>query len=38
MFDTNNYRTQMEEALKHFSEELKKVRTGRAHPDMLSGV
>jgi ribosome recycling factor len=28
----------MDTALEHFIEELKKVRTGRAHPDMLSGV
>ncbi|HEY1085150.1 MAG TPA: ribosome recycling factor [Candidatus Saccharimonadales bacterium] len=28
----------MDGALEHFTEELKKVRTGRAHPDMLSSV
>ena len=28
----------MDHALQHFSDELKKVRTGRAHIDMLSGV
>ena len=28
----------MDGALEHFHEELKKVRTGRAHPDMLSSV
>ena len=38
MFDTNPYEQKMNTALDHFAEELKKVRTGRAHPDMLSGV
>lgn len=38
MFDTNLYEQKMSAALDHFGEELKKVRTGRAHPDMLSGI
>lgn len=38
MFDTDKYKKLMEEAVSKFREELKKVRTGRAHPDMLSGV
>lgn len=38
MFDTNPYEVKMDSALEHFSDELKKVRTGRAHPDMLSSV
>lgn len=38
MFDTNEYRKKMEGAIERFREEMKKVRTGRAHPDMLSGV
>lgn len=38
MFDTKSYEVKMDSALEHFSDELKKVRTGRAHPDMLSGV
>ena len=38
MFDTKPYEVKMDHALEHFSEELKKVRTGRAHPDMLSSV
>lgn len=38
MFDTKPYEVKMDHALDHFEEELKKVRTGRAHPDMLSGV
>lgn len=38
MFDTNHYRTKMDQALEHFGGELKKLRTGRAHPDMLDGV
>lgn len=38
MFDTKQYEVKMDQALGHFEEELKKVRTGRAHPDMLSSV
>lgn len=38
MFDTKHYQEKMDAALDHFGEDLKKVRTGRAHPDMLSGV
>lgn len=38
MFDTKPYEVKMDHALEHFSDELKKVRTGRAHPDMLSSV
>ncbi len=38
MFDTKPYEVKMDAALEHFGDELKKVRTGRAHPDMLSGV
>ena len=38
MFDTDTYKKEMEEALARFRDELKKVRTGRAHPDMLAGV
>ncbi len=38
MFDTKHYQEKMDHVLEHFAEELKKVRTGRAHPDMLSGV
>lgn len=38
MFDTKSYEVKMDSALTHFADELKKVRTGRAHPDMLSGV
>ena len=38
MFDTNPYEVKMNGAIEHFEEELKKVRTGRAHPDMLAGV
>ncbi len=38
MFDTTKERKAMEEAVARFEEEMKKVRTGRAHPDMLSGV
>lgn len=38
MFDTKKERAAMEEALTRFNDEMKKVRTGRAHPDMLGGV
>lgn len=38
MFDTAEDRKKMEEALERFKAEMKKVRTGRAHPDMLSGI
>lgn len=38
MFDTNTYENKMAQAYAHFEEELKKVRTGRAHPAMLDSV
>ena len=38
MFDTDTYELKMESALEHFNEELKKVRTGRAHPNMLDSI
>lgn len=38
MFDTTPYEAKMTNALEHFEEELKKVRTGRAHPSMLDGI
>lgn len=38
MFDTKPYENKMKQALEHFESELSKVRTGRAHPDMLSSV
>ncbi|MBR2993982.1 ribosome recycling factor [Candidatus Saccharibacteria bacterium] len=38
MFDTNEDRKKMEGVIGRFKEEMKKVRTGRAHPDMISGV
>lgn len=38
MFDTTPYELKMQGALEHFEEELKKVRTGRAHPSMLDGI
>lgn len=38
MFDTKSYEEKMASALNHFEEELKKVRTGRAHPGMLDTV
>ena len=38
MFDTNEDRKKMDGAVERFREEMKKVRTGRAHPDMLAGI
>ena len=38
MFDISEDRKKMEDAVGRFKEEMKKVRTGRAHPDMLSGI
>jgi len=38
MFDTDLYELKMSSALDHFQDELKKIRTGRAHPDMLDGI
>ena len=38
MFNTNSVKTKMTTVVEHFKEELKKVRTGRAHPDMLANV
>lgn len=38
MFDTKSYQQKMQAAIEFFEEELKKIRTGRAHPDMLDGV
>ena len=36
--DTAIYAQRFAAAVAHFAEEVKKIRTGRAHPDMLSGV
>lgn len=38
MFDVVEDRKKMEAVIERFKNEMKKVRTGRAHPDMLSGV
>lgn len=38
MFDTKEDRKKMEGVVERFKDEMKKVRTGRAHPDMLAGV
>lgn len=38
MFDTKPYEQRMQQALDHFETELKKIRTGRAHPSMLDSV
>lgn len=38
MFDTNIYTERFGGAVERLREELKKIKTGRAHPDMLSGI
>ncbi len=38
MFDTNGVKAKMTAAVDRFKDEMKKVRTGRAHPDMLANV
>ena len=38
MFDTSDYKKAMEDVIVRFKDEMKKVRTGRAHPDILAGV
>ena len=38
MFDTKEDRKNMESIIERFKGEMKKVRTGRAHPDMLSEI
>lgn len=38
MFDIKLYDKKINEALEHFVQELKSIRTGRAHPGQLDGV
>lgn len=38
MFDSTEYQKAMEAAVERFNGEMKKVRTGRAHPDMLANI
>lgn len=38
MFNTDPYEAKMKGALEHFAEDIKKIRTGRAHPSMLDTV
>lgn len=38
MFDTKHYEDRFTATVTHFEDELKKVRTGRAHPSMLDSV
>lgn len=38
MYDTNDLKKDMGAVIERFKEEMKKVRTGRAHPDMLANV
>jgi ribosome recycling factor len=38
MFDTKTYEDRFSTAVAHFQDELKKVRTGRAHPSMLDSI
>ena len=38
MFDLKQFQDKCNQAIAHFEEELKKIRTGRAHPSMLDSV
>ncbi len=38
MFDTQLYQTRMGQALAHFEDDSKKIRTGRANPGMLDDI
>ena len=38
MFDTDSYELKMKGVMENYDEELRKIRTGRAHPGMLDGV
>jgi len=38
MFDTDIYEEKMMHAFAYFEQDLKKIRTGRAHPGMLEGI
>lgn len=38
MFDITPYKVKMDAALEHLRDDLKKIRTGRAHPDMLGEI
>lgn len=38
MFDDSEYKSAMEKVIVRFQDEMKKVRTGRAHPDMLANI
>ena len=38
MFNTNSIKTKLTAVVDHFRDVMKKVRTGRAHPDMLANV
>ncbi|HYG84187.1 MAG TPA: ribosome recycling factor [Verrucomicrobiae bacterium] len=38
MFDLQPYEDRLKSAIAHFEDELKKIRTGRAHPAMLEGI
>jgi len=38
MFDIQQHQSRMSQAIAHFEEESKKIRTGRANPGMLDGI
>lgn len=38
MFDTKEEKLAMDKVVERFKDEMRKVRTGRAHPDMLAGI
>ena len=37
-YDTDAYESKMAGAIEHLEDELRKIRTGRAHPGMLDGI
>lgn len=38
MFDPTQFEQRMQQAVQYFTDELKKIRTGRAHPNMLDSI
>lgn len=36
--ELQSYKTRMQQAVEHLQDELKKVRTGRAHPSIIEGI
>lgn len=38
MFDTKQYEAKIGQVISHFEDDIKKIRTGQAHPGMLDGI